>query len=167
MSNNEKLKSKFRSFKEILGMGEGEEAAEDTGIIDIDIQKNAGEESNQSEPVQGLFKKSKNEKKVKEREKEKTMDTSAYQSVIIDPKKFEDCKKIANYIKDDKTVTLNLEHLDNETAQRIIDFLSGAMSIKEAKLIEISKNVYVSVPKNINVFFDGENERKEKSFLKL
>lgn len=167
MSNNEKLKSKFRSFKEILGMGEGEEAAEDTGIIDIDIQKNAGEESNQSEQVQGLFKKSKNEKKVKEREKEKTMDTSAYQSVIIDPKKFEDCKKIANYIKDDKTVTLNLEHLDNETAQRIIDFLSGAMSIKEAKLIEISKNVYVSVPKNINVFFDGENERKEKSFLKL
>ena len=167
MSNNEKLKSKFRSFKEILGMGEGEEVAEDTGIIDIDIQKNAGEESNQSEQVQGLFKKSKNEKKVKEREKEKTMDTSAYQSVIIDPKKFEDCKKIANYIKDDKTVTLNLEHLDNETAQRIIDFLSGAMSIKEDKLIEISKNVYVSVPKNINVFFDGENERKEKSFLKL
>ena len=167
MSNNEKLKSKFRSFKEILGMGEGEEVAEDTGIIDIDIQKNAGEESNQSEQVQGLFKKSKNEKKVKEREKEKTMDTSAYQSVIIDPKKFEDCKKIANYIKDDKTVTLNLEHLDNETAQRIIDFLSGAMSIKEAKLIEISKNVYVSVPKNINVFFDRENERKEKSFLKL
>ena len=167
MSNNEKLKSKFRSFKEILGMGEGEEVAEDTGIIDIDIQKNAGEESNQSEQVQGLFKKSKNEKKVKEREKEKTMDTSAYQSVIIDPKKFEDCKKIANYIKDDKTVTLNLEHLDNETAQRIIDFLSGAMSIKEAKLIEISKNVYVSVPKNINVFFDGENKKKKKSFLKL
>ena len=167
MSNNEKLKSKFRSFKEILGMGEGEEVAEDTGIIDIDIQKNAGEESNQSEQVQGLFKKSKNEKKVKEREKEKTMDTSAYQSVIIDPKKFEDCKKIANYIKDDKTVTLNLEHLDNETAQRIIDFLSGAMSIKEAKLIEISKNVYVSVPKNINVFFDGEEDRKEKSCLKL
>ena len=99
--------------------------------------------------------------------KEKVTDTSAYQSVIIDPKKFEDCKKIANYIKDDKTVTLNLEHLDNETAQRIIDFLSGAMSIKEAKLIEISKNVYVSVPKNINVFFDGEEDRKEKSFLKL
>lgn len=31
MSNNEKLKNKFRSFKEILGMGETEENAEDTG----------------------------------------------------------------------------------------------------------------------------------------
>ena len=49
----------------------------------------------------------------------------------------------------------------------IIDFLSGAMSIKEAKLIEISRSVYVSVPKDINVFFDGENDRKEKSFLKI
>ena len=161
MSNNEKLKNKFRSFKEILGMGETEENAEDTGIIDIDIQKE--EAGKEKEATANLFKKSKQEKKVKE--KEKVTDTSAYQSVIIDPKKFEDCKKIANYIKDDKTVTLNLEHLDNETAQRIIDFLSGAMSIKEAKLIEISKNV--SVPKNINVFFDGEEDRKEKSFLKL
>lgn len=167
MSNNDKLINKFRSFKEILGMGEGEDTAENTGIIDIDIQKNAEEETKQAEATPGLFKKSKQEKKVKEKEKEKTVDTSGYQSVIIEPKRFEDCKKIANYIKDDKTVTLNLEHLDTETAQRIIDFLSGAMSIKEAKLIEISKNVYVSVPKNINVFFDGENDRKEKSFLKI
>ncbi len=167
MSNNDKLINKFRSFKEILGMGEGEDTAENTGIIDIDIQKNAEEETKQAEATPGLFKKSKQEKKVKEKEKEKAVDTSGYQSVIIDPKRFEDCKKIANYIKDDKTVTLNLEHLDTETAQRIIDFLSGAMSIKEAKLIEISKNVYVSVPKNINVFFDGENDRKEKSFLKI
>ena len=127
MSNNEKLKNKFRSFKEILGMGETEENAEDTGIIDIDIQKE--EAGKEKEATANLFKKSKQEKKVKE--KEKVTDTSAYQSVIIDPKKFEDCKKIANYIKDDKTVTLNLEHLDNETAQRIIDFLSGAMSCEK------------------------------------
>ena len=164
MSNNEKLKNKFRSFKEILGMGENEESGEDTGIIDIDIQKE--ENTKEKEISSNLFKKQKQEKKVKEKE-QTTVDTSAYQSVIIEPKKFEDCKKIANYIKDDKTVTLNLEYVNNETAQRIIDFLSGAMSIKEAKLIEISKNVYVSVPKNINVFFDGEEGRKEKSFLKI
>ncbi len=165
MSKEDGLKSKFRSLKEILGMGEGEEAAEDNGIIDIDVQKDSVEEPKVQETAPSIFKKNKAEKRSKE--KEKNVDTSAYQSVIIDPKKFEDCKKIANYIKDDKTVTLNLEHLDTETAQRIIDFLSGAMSIKEAKLIEISKNVYVSVPKNINVFFDGENDRKEKSFLKI
>lgn len=162
------LKGKFRSLKEILGMSEGEEAAEDNGIIDINVQREDEEET--AKPLEAgpsLFTKkaAKQEKKIKE--KEKVVDTSGYQSVIIDPKRFEDCKKIASYIKDNKTVTLNLEHLDNETAQRIIDFLSGAMSIKEAKLIEISRSVYVSVPKDINVFFDGENDRKEKSFLKI
>ena len=83
MSNNEKLKNKFRSFKEILGMGETEENTDDTGIIDIDIQKDEAEK--EKEATANLFKKSKQEKKVKE--KEKVTDTSAYQSVIIDPKK--------------------------------------------------------------------------------
>lgn len=167
MSNKKEdgLKNKFRVFKEMLGMSEDERLEEGgSGIIEIDIQ-NTVEEDKTVEAAPSIFKKAKHEKKSKE--KEKYVDTSAYQSIIIDPKKFEDCRKIANYIKDDKTVTLNLEHLDTETAQRIIDFLSGAMSIKEAKLIEISKSVYVSVPKNINVFFDGENDRKEKSFLKI
>ena len=163
------IKGKFRSLKEILGMSEGEELGEDNGIIDIDVQKeNAVESSKTAEITPSIFNKKAAKQEKKAKEKEKAVDTSAYQSVIIDPKKFEDCKKIASYIKEDKTVTLNLEHLDNETAQRIIDFLSGAMSIKEAKLIEISRSVYVSVPKNINVFFDGEeNTRKEKSFLKI
>ena len=163
---DEGIKAKFRSLKEILGMSEGEENLEDNGIIDIDIQKEAATESKQPLEVSpSIFNKKAAKQERKNKEKEKSVDTSAYQSVIIDPKKFEDCKKIASYIKQDKTVTLNLEHLDKETAQRIIDFLSGAMSIKEAKLIEISRSVYVSVPKNINVFFDGENDRKEKSFF--
>lgn len=165
MSKKEKGFGKLVGIKELLGIGN--EETEDNGIIEINVQ-NVEEEKNVQEPASaGLFKKNilKPEKKVKE--KQNTMDVSGYQSVIVDPKRFEDCKKIANYIKDDKTVTLNLEHLDNATAQRIIDFLSGAMSIKEAKLIEISKSVYVSVPKNINVFFDGENDRKEKTFLNI
>ncbi len=164
----DKLTGKIKSLKEIFGLGDGAEIEEDNGIIDVDVKSDSAEEKKPAEisgPSLFTKKSAKNDKKHKEKEKE--VDTSAYQSVIIDPKKFEDCRKIASYIKEDKTVTLNLEHLDNETAQRIIDFLSGAMSIKEAKLIEISRSVYVSVPKDINVFFDGENDRKEKSFLKI
>lgn len=153
-------KHSFINFKEILGIGGNDEYEEETGIIDVSVE-------NEEEPKspKGLFAKTKEKVQENKREKASSVDTSGYQSVIIEPKKFEDCKKIASYIKDNKTVTLNLEYLDNEMAQRIIDFLSGAMSIKEAKFIEISKNVYVSVPKNINVFFDGKKDNKEKSFL--
>ncbi len=92
------------------------------------------------------------------------MDVSNYQNIVARVKKFEDAKKIAEYIRNDKIVTLNIEELDKETAQRIIDFLSGAMSIKEASFVEISKCVYVSVPKNQKVLFDGLIGKKENIF---
>lgn len=91
------------------------------------------------------------------------LDISSYQNIVVRVKKFEDSKKIAEYVRNNKIVTLNIEELDKETAQRVMDFLSGAMSVKEASFTEISKTVYVSVPKNQSVLFDGQ-KRKEGFF---
>ncbi|NME35911.1 MULTISPECIES: cell division protein SepF [Fusobacterium] len=97
----------------------------------------------------------------KERRIENYVDVTSYQNVVSRIKGFEDSKKIARYIKENKIVTLNLEELDSETAQRVIDFLSGAMSMKEASLVEISKCVYVSVPKNQRVLFEGQRNTEK------
>lgn len=88
------------------------------------------------------------------------LDISSYQNIVVRVKKFEDSKKIAEYVRNNKIVTLNIEELDKETAQRVMDFLSGAMSVKEASFTEISKTVYVSVPKNQSVLFDGQKRRE-------
>ena len=88
------------------------------------------------------------------------LDISGYQNIVVRVKKFEDSKKIAEYVRNNKIVTLNIEELDTETAQRVMDFLSGAMSVKEASFTEISKTVYVSVPKNQSVLFDGQKRRE-------
>ena len=90
-----------------------------------------------------------------EEEKNKIETLMNYQTIFVKPTRFEDSKKVANYINQDKIVTLNLEEVDNCIAQRIIDFLSGAMSVKEAQFVEVSKRIYVSVPKKINVLVDG------------
>ncbi len=84
------------------------------------------------------------------------------QTVFVEPKNYSECKKIANYIKDEKMVTVNLESLDGPNAQRILDFLSGASSIKEANFIPVSKRVYVVVPKDVDVVFDGANKLEKK-----
>lgn len=99
--------------------------------------------------------------------KPSTMGSKDYQTVFVDPKKFSECKKIANYIKDDKIVTVNLEYVDSPTAQRIIDFLSGAMSIKEAQFIEVSKKVYMAVPKKVHVLYDGKAETVTNGLLEI
>ncbi|MEG0068545.1 cell division protein SepF [Cetobacterium sp.] len=89
------------------------------------------------------------------------------QTIFVNPKSFAECKKIADYIKNDKVVTLNLENINGKDAQRILDFLSGAINIKEAKWIPISKNVFTSVPKNINFFYDGKNDLRQNTFLDI
>lgn len=87
-----------------------------------------------------------------------------FQTVFFDPKSFSDCKRIARYIKNDQMITLNLEYLDTETAQRMMDFLMGAMLIKGATFLEISKKVYTAVPKNSKVHYAGKKDLNEKTY---
>lgn len=87
-------------------------------------------------------------------------------TVFVNPKNFAECRKIADYIKNDKVVTLNLENIEHKDAQRILDFLSGAITIKEARWIPISKNVFTSVPKNTGFFYDGKADVRN-NFLNL
>jgi len=88
----------------------------------------------------------------------------AYDTIFIKPTQFSDCKKIANYIRENKIVTVNLEGVNNETAQRLIDFLSGAMSVTEAQFITVSSKVYTSVPKKVPVYVDGEKVNQGEKF---
>ena len=74
-------------------------------------------------------------------------------------------KESTPYIKSDKMVTLNLEYLDLPTAQRLMDFLAGAMSIKGASFIEISKKVYTAVPKSMKVYYEGKKDSKGRTIL--
>ena len=88
-----------------------------------------------------------------------------YSTIFIDPKQFEDCKKIATYIENEKMITINLENIGPNVAQRIMDFLAGAMEIKNASFAQIAKNVYTIVPENMKVYYEGK--RREKKLIDL
>ncbi|MDR1834749.1 MAG: cell division protein SepF [Fusobacteriaceae bacterium] len=74
-----------------------------------------------------------------------------YHPVIRKPTSFADAKKIALDIKENKYVTINIENLDRDTAQDLMDFVSGAMSIKNARFLKINKSAYLVVPTGIRV----------------
>ena len=88
-----------------------------------------------------------------------------YSTIFIDPKQFEDCKKIATYIEKEKMITINLENIGPNVAQRIMDFLAGAMEIKNASFAQIAKHVYTIVPENMKVYYEGK--RREKKLIDL
>ena len=46
-----------------------------------------------------------------------------------------------------------------------MDFLAGAMEIKNANFAQIAKNVYTIVPENMKVYYEGK--RREKKLIDL
>lgn len=84
------------------------------------------------------------------------------QTVFVDPKGFGDAEKIADYIVKDKMITINLEFLDMKIAQRLMDFLAGAMRMKEASFVAISKKVYTIVPKSMKIHYEGKKIKRKR-----
>lgn len=137
----------LKNFKQVLGFDgtENLEEIENEVLVEVDEEL---EEEGLSVPSSS---------NLKSDMYENTGDVSDYQTIFVSPSNFDECKKIANYINKEKIVTVNLEHLSNESAQRMLDFLSGAMEVKKARFITVSKKVYVSVPDGTRSYVEDEN----------
>lgn len=59
-------------------------------------------------------------------------------------------------------VTVNLENTDKYTMQRILDFLSGAMEMKNAAYAQISKTVFTIVPEKLKVLYEGDSREQSR-----
>ena len=77
-----------------------------------------------------------------------------YELIFLRPKKLDDCRKIVSHIKDEKIVHINLEDLNEKLSQRVLDFISGAIYIKEAQFLNPTKNIFVSIPKGRTFYQD-------------
>ncbi|NLK51683.1 MAG: cell division protein SepF [Syntrophomonadaceae bacterium] len=77
--------------------------------------------------------------------------------VITEPLSFEESQAIADHLKNRRQVVINLETSDNEVAQRIIDFISGACYALDGHVQKIGEGVFLFVPYNVEIM----NETKK------
>jgi len=77
--------------------------------------------------------------------------TAEFKIVVIDPKAFDDCPQLVDSLKSRKPVIINLEHLENDTARKIFDFLSGATYALSGNVQKIAQNIFVFLPENVDV----------------
>lgn len=152
------LKGVLNNVKELVGINSGDEEYDDDEIYEQDGEER---EEIKVKPSKSIFTR-KSKEELPEPEESFFEDTESYSTVFVDPKQFEDCKKIAKYIKIEKMITINLENVSSNIAQRIMDFLAGAMEIKNASFAQIAKNVYTIVPENMKVFYEGPKKREKK-----
>jgi len=94
--------------------------------------------------------------------------TSSYIKVVIyQPTSFEDTQTIINNLKTRKPIVLNLESLDAGLAQRVLDFISGAVYALDGTIQKVSRGIFVLAPSNIDIVGNIPEELKGKSFFTL
>jgi cell division inhibitor SepF len=78
---------------------------------------------------------------------------------VVKPQHFDSVPQIADHLLNKRTVVLNLENTNKETARRLIDFLSGVAYSIDGSLKKIASNAYVITPSNVDV---GDAQLRDK-----
>ncbi len=69
---------------------------------------------------------------------------------VVLPRSFEDVSSIIDLLSINKPVIVNLKELRDDTAQRVLDMLCGAVCALKGGVYELEKNIYVFSPDSIS-----------------
>ena len=84
---------------------------------------------------------------------------------VIKPQDFGEAQRVTDYLKEGKTIVINMEGIEVHVAQRIIDFIGGACYALDGSLQAISANIFIAAPHNIDVSGDLRGELMNESTL--
>ena len=73
---------------------------------------------------------------------------------VIRPSSIEDAREITDTLLANRTVVLNLEGIEVDTAQRIIDFTSGSCYAMSGNLQKISHYIFIITPSSVDISGD-------------
>lgn len=90
---------------------------------------------------------------------------SSNQVYVIKPQEFNEAQKVTDYLKEGRTIVINMEGIEVHAAQRIIDFIGGACYALDGSLQAISANIFIAAPHNIDVTGDLRDEILNDSTL--
>lgn len=79
--------------------------------------------------------------------------------VIASPETFDEAREIAEKIKDNKPVIINLEFVAHDVAQRITDFLCGCCCAMDGNIQRIANKIFMIAPGNVD--FDSDVDLRQ------
>lgn len=80
---------------------------------------------------------------------------------VVKPEGIEAVGQIADQLLDRKTILLNLEDTNKETARRLIDFLHGVAYAIGGNLKKVANCTYVITPSNVDISGDQLKDAKD------
>ncbi len=91
--------------------------------------------------------------------------TAQLKLVVMQPESFEDAREIANHLKNKKPVVINLEAVERNAAQRIVDFLSGAVYALDGNIQKVANGIFLIAPYNVGIMGDFKDELRSKGIF--
>ena len=125
---------------DLFGMDSAEpEEYEDDNIYDL------GEEEEEFEENKKIFGR-KNNKVVN-----MPQQGQAIKMVISQPTTFEQSDEICSFLKEKKSVIVNLEYVNKDVARRIVDFISGGVYALDGYIQKVSNSIFLVAPSNYEI----------------
>lgn len=78
--------------------------------------------------------------------------------VITQPTSFDQSDEICSYLKEKKSIIVNLEYVNKDVARRIVDFLSGAVRALDGHIQKVSNSIFLVAPANYDIASDLARE---------
>ena len=78
--------------------------------------------------------------------------------VISQPTSFEQSEEICNYLKEKKSIIVNLEYVNKDVARRIVDFISGGVHALDGHIQKVSNAIFLVAPVNYEIASDLARE---------
>ncbi|MCX7842783.1 MAG: cell division protein SepF [Clostridia bacterium] len=82
--------------------------------------------------------------------------------VIMQPESIEEAKDVCDHLKNKKPIVVNLEDIEKESAQRIVDFLSGSVYALDGHIQKVAGSILLVTPNNVDIMGDFKEELKNK-----
>ena len=81
--------------------------------------------------------------------------TTQLKVVLVKPSKYdEDATAIADHLLEKRTVVVNMENTDPDTARRLLDFVSGVAYATGGKVKRVAAKTYIATPYSVDLMGD-------------
>ena len=143
---------------DLFGMDTADQAEDDYENEDVYGYEDEDEEKEENKK-QFFGRKNNNNKVVAMPQSE----SNAIKMVISQPTNFEQSDEICSFLKEKKSVIINLEYVNKDVARRIVDFVSGGVYALDGYMQKVSNSIFLAAPSNYEITNDmAREEMKNK-----
>ncbi len=87
---------------------------------------------------------------------------SNYKVVVLSPQNILEARELVDHLKSNKPIIMNVEGVDTPIAQRMVDFLSGAVYCLDGDIQKISAGIFLATPASIEITGDLKDDIRNK-----